>query len=292
MTIPFIKMQGLGNDYIYIITDSCPEAPGALIRCMSDRHFGIGSDGVVYVLPPSSSAADVRMRMFNADGTEAEMCGNAVRCVGKLAYERGLAHVNPLRVETKSGVRILDLYVDGPMVTGARVDMGEPQLSPDKIPVALCPSVKKCIGRQLDAGNGVNVNITAVSMGNPHAVIFVDDVDDADVHGLGARLERHPFFPRYTNVEFCQVIDRHAVRLRVWERGAGETLACGTGACATVVACVLNKLTERQVEVRLPGGSLHIEWDEVSGHVFMTGPAVTVFEGTWLERCRPEMEGK
>jgi len=292
MAIPFFKMQGLGNDYIYIVADACPATPASMIRRMSDRHFGIGSDGVVFVLPAGGKTADVRMRMFNSDGTEAEMCGNAVRCVGKLAYEQGLARVNPLRVETAAGIKVLDLRIRDGVVSGARVDMGKPELRPSRVPVALEGDAKHCIGHRLDAGNGVRVEVSAVSMGNPHAVLFVDDVGEADVHGLGTRLERHPFFPRHTNVEFAQIIDRNTVRLRVWERGAGETLACGTGACATAVACVLNGFTDRKVDVRLPGGSLYIEWDEDTGHVFMTGPAETVFTGSWPENLCQEQENK
>lgn len=283
MDIPFVKMQGAGNDYIYVITNDCPPRTEQLVRKMSDRHFGIGGDGVVFILPPRQhGSADVRMRMFNQDGSEAEMCGNAVRCVGRLAFERGLAWNHCVRVETAGGVKDVNLRFEGDRPWGARVKMGRPVFDPELVPMALPEKADSFINIPVESG-GETVRLTAVSMGNPHAVLFVDNTDEADVHGLGPRLETHPLFPRKTNVEFVQVLNRGAIRLRVWERGAGETLACGTGSCAALAACVMNGLTDSSISIHLPGGVLQAEWPDQNDAVFLTGPAETVFTGIWHE---------
>lgn len=279
--LPFIKMQGTGNDYVYVngfdneITDA-----GTLAKRISDRHFGVGSDGLVLVLP--SAIADLRMRMFNADGTEAEMCGNASRCVGKYAYDNGLLKKDVIRLETRAGIKIIRLLFDAGEVCGASVDMGEPVLVPAQIPVELLTCEEHaCIGQPLLI-NGEQWAVTAVSMGNPHAVVFVDNPDDIPLAAIGPQFETHPAFPNKTNTEFVTVLSPTRIRMRVWERGAGETLACGTGACAAVVACVLNGYTGREVDVELIGGVLHIKWDEGTNHVYMSGPAVTVFSGEYF----------
>lgn len=281
----FTKMQGIGNDYVYIngfeqeITN-----PGELAKQISDRHFGVGSDGLVLILP--SATADLRMRMFNADGTEAEMCGNATRCVGKFAYDRGLAKKEVIRLETAAGIKIIRLQIEGGTVCGATVDMGEPILVPSRIPVELEPVLsideedRRCLGHPIQVG-GRTYAVTAVSMGNPHAVVFMQGIEELDLPALGPLFEHHPIFPRRTNTEFVEVLSTTKIRMRVWERGAGETLACGTGACAAAVACILNGYTGRSVDVELRGGVLHVDWDEASGHVYMSGPAVTVFDGVY-----------
>ena len=274
-------MHGLGNDYVYVIDmQERIQNHSDLSRKISDRHFGVGSDGLVLLLPPSTPDGDLRMRMFNSDGSEAEMCGNAIRCVGKLAYETGLCHKPQIRVNTAAGVKILHLLLEGDRVLGARVDMGKPELEPARIPVAAADPQAPFISIPISCENQ-SYKVTAVSMGNPHAVIFVNDVASLDLPKLGPGLEHHPIFPARTNVEFVQIDNRSSVHMRVWERGAGETLACGTGACATAVACVLNDLTDRCVDVHLLGGVLHIEWDEITDHVFMTGPAEIAFTGVW-----------
>ena len=277
--IKFTKMQGLGNDYVYIngfashVTD-----PGALSKRVSDRHFGIGSDGLVLILP--SNKADVRMRMFNPDGSEAEMCGNAIRCVGKFVFDNGLCTRDTIQVETAAGIRIVRLLKDGGHVTGATVDMGAPVLAPADIPAILPDGVDK--PQFVDCPvtvDGKVYRVTAVSMGNPHAVIFQQGIDELDLPEIGPKFEHHPLFPQRTNTEFVEVLSTSRVRMRVWERGTGETLACGTGACAVAVACVLNELTSRTVDVELRGGVLHIVWDKADNHVYMSGPAATVFDG-------------
>ena len=277
-SIPFTKMEGCGNDYVYVngLDVSVPD-PARLARAVSDRHFGIGSDGLVLILP--SERADVRMRMFNSDGSEAEMCGNASRCVGKYAYDHGLVRQPDLRLETGAGIKNLRLCMDGCTVTGARVDMGEPELRADRVPV-LGGDGQRCVDFPLTVA-GTAWHMTCVSMGNPHAVLFVDNVHALNLPERGPQFEHHPCFPRRTNTGFAQIVDRGHVRMRVWERGAGETLACGTGACATAVACVLNGLTDRRVRVELLGGSLDIEWNAADGHVYMSGPARTVFSGVY-----------
>lgn len=280
--IPFTKMQGLGNDYVYIncFTQRI-DNPGALARRISDRHFGVGSDGLVLIMP--STTADLRMRMFNADGTEAEMCGNAIRCVCKYAYDHELINQAELTVETKAGPKAVRLVFSGNKVTGATVDMGAPELEPAKIPLALGQGSKPCIGYPLEAG-WQTYAVTAVSMGNPHAVVFFNDVDSLDLPALGPLFENHPLFPNRVNTEFVEVISREKLKMRVWERGTGETLACGTGACAAAVAAALNGHAGRRVDVQLKGGILHVNWDEEVNHVFMTGPAAYVFEGNYLRR--------
>lgn len=276
--VPFTKMHGIGNDYVYIngFVEQIDD-PHWLAKKVSDRHFGVGSDGLVMILP--STTADVRMRIFNADGSEAEMCGNASRCVGKFAFDNGIIKKELIRLETMAGVKVVRLMFEGSEVCGAEVDMGEPEIRPERIPVLLGDH-GSCIGDDISI-DGEIFKITAVSMGNPHAVVFMDSLDSLDIEKLGPKFENHHVFPRRTNTEFVQVLARDRIRMRVWERGAGETMACGTGACAAVVACVLNNLTERSVIVELLGGKLLINWDEASNHIFMKGPAVTVFEGAF-----------
>ncbi len=288
-TLAFTKMQGCGNDYVYVngFTETVDNPP-ALAGRVSDRHFGIGSDGMVLIIP--SDVADVRMRMFNPDGSEAQMCGNAVRCVARFAYERGLVQKTEVAVETRAGLRLVRLHLDAGIVTGATVDMGLPELEPGKIPLNLSlrgggDSKAPYVDRPLDVC-GRSWRVTCASMGNPHAVVFLPDggdrLADLDLPAIGPSFEHHPMFPERTNTEFVSVVSRSAVAMRVWERGTGETLACGTGACATAVACVLNGFTDRLVDVQLKGGTLRIEWSAENGHVFMTGPCEPVFDGVLL----------
>lgn len=274
--VRFTKMHGAGNDYIYIdATRETPENLPELSRRMSDPHFGIGSDGLVAVMP--SDIADFRMRMFNSDGSEAEMCGNASRCIAKFVYEKGLTDKETLTLETLAGIKVLHLHVRDGIVASVTVDMGAPVLEPASVPVlSRDPKLRLAEEETVD---GRTYRITGVSMGNPHGVIFVDDINDDLVLRQGPLLEVAPIFPAKANIEFAEVLDRSTIRMRVWERGTGETLACGTGACATAVAAVLNGLTDREVDVRLRGGTLHIRWDEESGHVFMTGPAAFICDG-------------
>ena len=259
--------------------------PGELAKRISDRHFGVGSDGLVLILP--SGVADLRMRMFNADGSEAEMCGNATRCVGKYARDHGIVNKDVIRLETAAGIKIIRLLFEAGEVCGATVDMGEPVLAPDRIPVLVAPPLtegedpQRFIARPVEVG-GRTYAITAVSMGNPHAVVFMDGIDDLDLPKLGPKFEHHPIFPKRTTTEFVEVVSSDKIRMRVWERGAGETLACGTGACAAAVASVLNGHTGRSLDVELKGGVLHIDWDKSDGHVYMTGGAVTVFDGVYF----------
>ena len=268
------KMQGLGNDYIYInCLEETVEDPTSLARKISDRHFGVGSDGLVLILP--CEEADFRMRMFNADGSESEMCGNAARCVGKYIHDRGLSKKEEIRLMTGAGIKILKLTVQDGRTRKVRVDMGEPILEAAEIPVLL--PAGQVIGAPIEAC-GQQFSMTCVSMGNPHAILFVDDADTFDVHGIGAQIEVHPLFPRKTNVEFVTVKDREHLRMRVWERGTGETLACGTGASATLVAAVLNGKSERKAILELNGGPLTVEWDPVTNHVWQEGPAEFVFD--------------
>lgn len=273
----FIKMQAAGNDYVYIdtFTTTIPN-PEKLAPRISDRHFGVGSDGLVLICP--SEKADCRMRMFNADGTEAEMCGNAIRCVGKYVYEHKLVDKETVTIETKAGVRILQLHTRAGKVESVTVDMGLPCLEPKDIPVT--DPGTDFIDRPLRI-YGRNWRVTAVSMGNPHAIVFTHDIDKLNLTELGPLFEHHALFPRRTNTEFVEILDRKTIKMRVWERGAGETMACGTGACASVVASVLNGHTERNVTVLLRGGKLDIKWDENTRHVFMTGRAETVFTGKY-----------
>lgn len=274
----FVKMHGIGNDYVFVdcFEQSLPDAPEKLAPQIADRHFGVGGDGLILILP--SDVADARMRIFNADGSEAEMCGNGVRCVAKYLYERGRARKNPLRVETGRGVLTLELEVEAGRVRRVKVDMGEPILEAEKIPTTLPGN--PVVEVPLHVGDGVSVRVTCVSMGNPHCVIFTEELSDDQVCRLGPLIEHHPVFPQRVNVEFVQVVSPTRVRARVWERGSGETLACGTGACAICVAGALTGRTKRTIQVELPGGELEIEWS-ANGHVFMTGPATTVFKGEW-----------
>jgi diaminopimelate epimerase len=270
-------MHGCGNDYIYI---NCFEVeinnPSELSIQMSNRNFGVGSDGIVLILP--SENADFRMRMFNADGSEAEMCGNAIRCVGKYVYDNKMTDNTTVTIDTLAGIKILDMTIKDNKVTYARVDMGEPILKAEDIPVI---SDNYPVKEKIDV-LGESYEFTCVSMGNPHAITFVDDTEHFPLEEVGSIVEVHSKFPKKINVEFVQVIDDETLKMRVWERGSGETLACGTGACATLVGAVLNKLAKRKAVLRLLGGDLVIEWDEESNHVYMSGPAVTVFEGEWM----------
>lgn len=270
----FTKMQGIGNDYIYFnCFEETIENPAELSRRLSDRRFGIGGDGICLIKP--SDRADAFMDLYNADGSRAMMCGNGIRCVGKYVYERGICRRDVLKIDTLSGVKTLYLTVENGIVTAVKVNMGEPILEPAKIPTTLPSHLKQKI-----QANDTEYEVTAVSMGNPHSVIFTDEVDTLDLEKIGPALENHPVFPERVNTEFVQVLGPHEVRMRVWERGSGETWACGTGACATVVACVLNGKTERDVTVHLRGGDLTIFWNEKTGEVEMTGPAQFVFDGT------------
>ena len=270
----FTKMQGIGNDYIYFnCFEEAIENPAELSRRLSDRRFGIGGDGICLIKP--SDRADAFMDLYNADGSRAMMCGNGIRCVGKYVYERGICRRDVLKIDTLSGVKTLYLTVENGIVTAVKVNMGEPILEPAKIPTTLPSHLKQKI-----QANDTEYEVTAVSMGNPHSVIFTDEVDTLDLEKIGPALENHPVFPERVNTEFVQVLGPHEVRMRVWERGSGETWACGTGACATVVACVLNGKTERDVTVHLRGGDLTIFWNEKTGKVEMKGPAQFVFDGT------------
>lgn len=271
----FTKMHGLGNDYIYVnCMKDCPDDPAGLSKRLSDRHFGIGSDGLVLIMP--SKVADFRMRMFNSDGSESEMCGNASRCIGKFVYDNGLTDKKTVTMETLAGIKILELAVENGKVEFVRVDMGEPVLKPVDIPVR---STKDLFISEPVIIKDRTFNVTCVSVGNPHAVSYVDDVANFPLEVYGPVMETNELYPRRINSEFVEVIDRKTLKMRVWERGAGETLACGTGACAVAVATVLNGLCDRKVTVKLLGGDLTIEWNEKDNHVYKTGPAVKVFDG-------------
>ena len=276
--VRFTKMHGAGNDYIYLdATGEMPEDLPELSRRMSDPHFGVGSDGLVAVM--TSDIADFRMRMFNSDGSEAEMCGNASRCIAKFVYEKGLTDSETVTLETLAGIKVLHLHVREGVVESVTVDMGAPVLEPASVPVqSLDPKLRLAEEETVD---GRTYRITGVSMGNPHGVIFVDEIDDDLVLRQGPLLEVAPIFPSKANIECAKVLDLSTIEMRVWERGSGETLACGTGACATAVAAALNGLTGREVDVRLRGGTLHIRWDEADGHVFMTGPAAFICDGVF-----------
>ncbi len=270
-------MHGTGNDYIYVngfieVIDN----PSEFAIKYSDRHKGIGSDGLVLILP--SETCDFRMRMFNADGSESEMCGNASRCIGKYVYDKGMTTKTEVTLETLAGVKVLKLFLgaDG-KVDSVTVDMGEPILVPSEIPTVF--EGDKLVNKPVEFNNEISFNITGVSMGNPHAVIFTKEIDKLNLTFIGPIIENAPIFPRRTNTEFIEVVTPKFIKMRVWERGSGETMACGTGACASVVAGVLNGLTERKTTVELLGGNLQIEWNEEDNHVYLTGEAVTVFEG-------------
>jgi diaminopimelate epimerase len=273
--LPFVKMHGAGNDYVYVNGFSTEVAdPVELAKLVSPRRTGIGSDGLILVRP--SDVADCRMEMYNADGSRGLMCGNGIRCVGKLAWDDGLTRANPMRVETDCGVKTLELVVEHGRVVAANVDMGEPILEPARIPVRF--DGERMIDQPIRAAGGRYTG-TAVSMGNPHFVIFLPEVDGLDLERIGPSFERHEIFPERVNTEFSKVLSPSEARMRVWERGSGETAACGTGACAAVVAGVLTGRLSRKTLVHLNGGDLEIEWRESDGHVFMRGEAVEVFRG-------------
>lgn len=279
--IKFTKMHGLGNDYVYIdAINQKIENESSLAKFVSNRHFGIGSDGLILIC--KSEIADFKMRMFNSDGSEAEMCGNGIRCVGKFVYDKGLTNKTTVKIETLAGIKTLILNTKDEKVETARVDMGEPILEAEKIPVISTEKPVKNL--ELEAENK-KFKFTCVSMGNPHAITIVENTKEFDVEKYGKVLEIDKAFPKKANIEFAQIVDIQNINMRVWERGAGETLACGTGACATAVACNLNGLTDRKVNIELLGGTLNIEWNETDNHVYMTGPAVTVFDGELYEEA-------
>ncbi|CCZ27733.1 diaminopimelate epimerase [Firmicutes bacterium CAG:194] len=271
----FTKMHGCGNDYVYVngFTEKVADKPKAVVA-LSDRHFGIGSDGVIFINP--SQQADFEMEMYNADGTRAEMCGNGIRCVGKYVYDHGMTDKTSITVESFGKVKYLDLTVENGKVVKVKVNMGKPELTAKDVPVV---SVHEQVIDEEIIVKEKSYRMTCVSMGNPHAVVFMDDVEHLAIEEIGPYFENHERFPNRTNTEFVQVIDDSHVKMRVWERGTGETLACGTGCCATAVACVLNRLTGAHVTVQVLGGEIEIYWDQKENLVYMTGPAVTVFEG-------------
>jgi diaminopimelate epimerase len=287
----FTKMHGIGNDYLYVngFVEPMPRDPGDLSRRMSDRHFGVGSDGLIIILP--SNAADVRMRMFNKDGSEGEMCGNGIRCVAKYAFEHGLSKSNPMRIETGRGVLTLQLHVGAGKVQQVTVNMGRPEFESSKVPVDL--PVDRVIDYPLPNDDprdmvpqwweesGLDARMTCVNTGNPHGVLFCNDVSKVPLEQIGPELENHRIFPDRVNVHFAQVISRDEVRMRTWERGSGITLACGTGASAVCAAAVITGRTNRKLLTHLPGGNLTIEWRESDDNIYMTGPATEVFSGEW-----------
>jgi diaminopimelate epimerase len=278
----FTKMQGAGNDYVYVncFDEPMPDDPADLARRVSDRHFGVGSDGLILICP--SQVADARMRMFNSDGSESEMCGNGIRCVAKYVYDHGLCRKPTLRIETGRGVLGLELKIAGEKVGRVRVDMGEPILEPARIPTRLPanPATGGAVANVVLSVAEDSFLVTCVSMGNPHCITFVEELEDDFVSTFGPLIEINRNFPNRVNAEFVKVISPSEVRMRVWERGAGETLACGTGACAVCVAGVLTKRTDRKVLIHLTGGDLELEW-AANNHVYMTGEAVEVFSGEW-----------
>ncbi len=287
----FTKMHGIGNDYLYVngFVERLPRDPGETSRRISDRHFGVGADGLILILP--SDVADVRMRMFNRDGSEGEMCGNGVRCVAKYAYERGLSKSNPMRIETGRGVLTLQLHVEAGKVEQVTVNMGRPAFESAKVPVEL--PVDRVVNYPLPnddprdvippwwEASGLDARMTCVNTGNPHVVLFCEDVTKVPLEQVGPELENHRIFPARANVHFAQVISRDEVRMRTWERGSGITLACGTGASAVCAAGVITNRTNRKLLTHLPGGDLTIEWRESDNHVYMTGSATEVFTGEW-----------
>ena len=274
----FTKMQGIGNDYVYVnCLQETIENPSELAKKISDRHYGVGSDGLIMINP--SDKADFEMEMYNADGSRGEMCGNGIRCVAKYVYDYGLTDKTSISVETLAGIKYLDLTVEDGKVVLVKVDMGKPMLRPEEVPVV---SEKEEVIDEPITVDGQEYRMTCVSMGNPHAVVFIDqDVKEFPLETVGVKFENHERFPKRVNTEFVNVLDRHTAQMRVWERGSGETLACGTGACAVAVACALNGLTEDEVTVKLLGGDLHIKWDREKNTVYMTGPAEVVFDGEW-----------
>ncbi|MEG2513140.1 MAG: diaminopimelate epimerase [Acetivibrio sp.] len=271
----FTKMQGCGNDYIYInCFQEKVEDPSKIAKFVSDRHFGIGGDGLILIKP--SKVADCEMEMYNADGSQGKMCGNGIRCVGKYAFDYGIVNKTSLSVDTKAGIKKLELEIQQGNVVGATVDMGEPITKPSLIPVLLDKEIVKTEPIEIE---GKCYEMTCISMGNPHAVLFVEDTASLLIENIGPKFEKHPLFPQQVNTEFVQILDRKTINMRVWERGSGETLACGTGACASAYACILNGKTEDQVLIHLLGGDLMIRYDRESHHIFMTGPATVVFDG-------------
>ncbi len=273
----FTKMQGLGNDYVYVdCFKETIEDPSKLAKVISDRHFGVGSDGLILICP--SDKADFEMKMYNADGSRGEMCGNGIRCVAKYVYDYGLTDKTHISVETLGGIKYLDLTVENGKVTLVKVDMGSPILTPEQVPVIA--DGESAVDEPICV-DGVEYRMTCVSMGNPHAVVYMEDVDNLDIEKIGPSFENHERFPNRVNTEFVKVLDRETAQMRVWERGSGETLACGTGACAVAVACILNGLTDNKVRVKLLGGDLLIEWNQEEDTVYMTGPAEVVFDGEW-----------
>ena len=278
----FFKMQGLGNDYVYIdcINGKEPIDIKNLTNRLSNRHFGVGSDGLILLC--KSKVADLKMRMFNSDGSEAQMCGNGIRCVAKLAYELGLICEEITTIETLAGIKTLKLNIVNGKVKTVEVDMGAPILEATKIPVSSSAKIEdKKVKAEVKVKNK-KIELTCVSMGNPHAVTFVNDIKNFKVAEYGPILENADIFPEKANIEFVEVVDKNNIKMRVWERGSGETLACGTGACSSVVASSLNGYTDRKVNVQLLGGNLEIEW-KPNNHLHMTGPAVTVFKGEWID---------
>lgn len=284
-------MHGIGNDYVFIdlFSETIPEDIPSLAREMSDRHFGVGSDGIILIMP--SSRADFRMRIFNADGSEGEMCGNGVRCFAKYVYERELTRKTEIAVETPAGIVMCELHLSGNRVEEVTVDMGFPRLRPEMIPVADTGGEREMVVDQPLVVLGKQFMVTAVSMGNPHCVVFVDSLADIPLGKYGPALEAHPFFPSRTNVEFARVVAPGEVDVAVWERGSGDTMACGTGACAVVVAGVIKGVLSRDARVRLPGGILRVRWDE-NGRVYMTGPCEEVFDGIYLRRRKETGSGQ
>lgn len=271
----FTKMHGIGNDYVYVnCFEESIKNPAEVSKFVSDRHFGIGSDGLILISP--SAQADFRMNIYNADGSQAEMCGNGIRCVAKYVYDYGLTDKTEISVETLAGIKYLKLQVENGKVATVEVNMGAPILEPKAIPVAVEESPVVNVPVEV---KGKTYHMTCVSMGNPHAIIFMDNVKELDIEAIGPFFENHTVFPKRTNTEFVEVLDRNTVNMRVWERGSDETLACGTGACATTVACILNNKTEDEVTVHLLGGDLKIRWDREANQVYMTGPATVVFDG-------------
>ena len=274
----FTKMQGCGNDYVYVngfVEKLEMQAKPDIVRRLSDRHFGIGGDGVIFINP--SKIADFEMEMWNADGTRAQMCGNGIRCVAKYVYDYGLTDKTSLTIESFGKIKYIDLTLENGKVSRVKVNMGAPILAAREVPVV--SENERVIDEEIEV-DGNTYRMTCVSMGNPHAVVFMDDIKNLEIEKVGPYFENHERFPERTNTEFVKVIDRNTVEMRVWERGTGETLACGTGCCAIVVACCLNGLTENKVTVKVLGGELLCEWDREENLVYMTGPAVSVFEGT------------
>ncbi len=271
----FTKMQGIGNDYVYVnCFRETIENPSEMAIRISNRNYGVGSDGLILIHP--SEVADFEMEMYNADGSRSEMCGNGIRCVGKYVYDYGLTDKTSISVETLAGIKYLDLFVEDGKVSRVRVDMGSPELVPENIPIV---AEGDCVLDEPILVGGTEYRMTGVSMGNPHAIVYVEDVRNLKIEQIGPQFENHERFPRRVNTEFVKVIDRNTVEMRVWERGSGETLACGTGACAVAVACVLNGYTEDKMTVKLLGGDLQIEWNRKENKVYMTGPAEVVFDG-------------